>query len=231
MKLLVVDKDESKIKKIFSLFENFEGGAQCFSVDNLDRGIDNAIANKYDLIILGITDIKSQVKMFISKLRQECGSPLIVLTRENEVATRVDYLSTGADSCLPDNVSDEELYAIAVAILRRLYKDYGVNIYKFKNLQVNFFEKTVKIDDVSIPIIAKMYDLFEYLVRNKEIILSKNTLFNRVWGFESETTFSVVEVYVSKLRKMLEQGSLAGQLLTIKNAGYCWTEKENHSLS
>ena len=72
-----------------------------------------------------------------------------------------------------------------------------------------------------------MYEVFEYMVRHKEIIISKNTLFNRVWGFESETTFSVVEVYISKLRKLLEKGGLSNHLQTIKNAGYLWTEKEN----
>lgn len=227
MKLLVVDKSEEQSGRLCGLFENFEGGAQCSSVDNIDRGLDNAIANKYDLIILGITEIKSAAKNFITKLRQECGTPLIVLTRDKDVATRVEYLNIGADSCMNYDVSDEELYAVAVAILRRLYKDFGVNIYKFKSLQVNFFEKTVKIDEENISIVAKMYELFEYLIRNKEIILSKNALFNRVWGFESETTFSVVEVYISKLRKILERSGLAGQLLTIKNAGYCWTEKDN----
>ena len=105
-----------------------------------------------------------------------------------------------------------------------------MNLYEFKSLQVNFFERSVKINGEDVQIVAKMYDLFEYLIRNKEIILSKNTLFNRVWGFESETTFSVVEVYISKLRKLLEKGELAGQLLTIKNAGYCWTEKDTSAL-
>ena len=145
-----------------------------------------------------------------------------------DVDTKIDLLNSGADSFMIYDYNENELIAVVGSILRRYYKDFGVNIYDFKSLQVNFYEKTVKINGESINIVAKMYELFEYLIRHKEIILSKNTLFNRVWGFESETTFSVVEVYISKLRKVLEQGGLANHLLTIKNAGYCWTEKENN---
>ena len=71
-----------------------------------------------------------------------------------------------------------------------------------------------------------MYDILEYLVRNKEIIIPKEQLFNRVWGFDSDTIWSVVEVYVSNLRKILKEYDYNGYLKTIRNVGYMWSEKE-----
>ena len=66
----------------------------------------------------------------------------------------------------------------------------------------------------------------EYLVRNKEMIITKEQLFNRIWGFESETIWSVVEVYVSNLRKLLKKYNYHTYLKTLRNVGYMWSEKE-----
>lgn len=227
MKILVVDQDENNNNRLCEICSQLKGN--CDQAYDLDRGLELATSNKYDFILVGHYGIKSATKNMITKLRLECGVPLVVISSDSDVATKIDFLNCGADSFLTTNFTDEELIAVIKAVLRRYYRDYGVNIYEFKSLQVNFFERSVKINGENVQIVAKMYELFEYLIRNKEIILSKNTLFNRVWGFESETTFSVVEVYISKLRKLLETGGLAGQLLTIKNAGYCWTEKDTSS--
>ncbi len=224
MKILVVEQDETKSNRLCVICEELKGS--CDQAFDLDRGLELATANKYDMILVGHYGAKSATKNMVTNLRLECGVPLIVLSEDNDVASKIELLNSGADSFLTSDFTDEELLAVIKSVLRRYYKDFGVNLYEFKCLQVNFFERSVKINGEDVQIVAKMYDLFEYLIRNKEIILSKNTLFNRVWGFESETTFSVVEVYISKLRKLLEKGELAGQLLTIKNAGYCWTEKD-----
>lgn len=225
MKFLIVEKNEDSNHKLCKLFAEYGGSSECESAYDLDRGLDLGIHNKYDMIILCHAGIKAETKNYITKLRHTNSIPLIILTNEQDIETKIDFLNSGADSFMVFN-DDNELLAVVGAVLRRYYKDFGANIYEYKNLEINFFERTVKLNGEKLNVVAKMYELFEYLVRHKEIFLSKNTLFNRVWGFESETTFSVVEVYVSKLRKMLEQGGLANHLITIKNVGYCWTEKE-----
>ncbi len=225
MKFLIVEKIEEINHKLCKLLTEYGGGSECESAYDLDRGLDLGVHNKYDMIVLGHAGIKAETKNYIVKLRQTNSIPLLILSNEQDLETKIDLLNSGADSYMI-YCDDNELLAVVGAILRRYYKDFGANIYEYKNLEINFFERTVKINGGKMNVVAKMYELFEYLVRHKEIFLSKNTLFNRVWGFESETTFSVVEVYVSKLRKMLEQGGLANQLITVKNVGYCWTEKE-----
>ena len=66
----------------------------------------------------------------------------------------------------------------------------------------------------------------EYLVRNKEIIITREQLFNRIWGFDSDTIWSVVEVYISGLRKVLKEYGYAKYLKTLRSVGYMWSEKE-----
>lgn len=227
MKFLIIDSNVEQNKKIkTTLTENWDN-VVCETAFDLERGLELGLANRYDLIVLAHNSIKSETKKFITTLRLNCSIPLIILSSDNDIATKIDFLNSGADNCLPYDCDENEFIAYANAVLRRFYHDFGVNLYEFKNLQVNFFERSVKIDGEKISIVAKMYDLFEYLIRHKEIILSKITLFNRIWGVDSETTFSVVEVYVSKLRKILEPYGLSKHLLTIKNEGYSWTEKEN----
>lgn len=225
MKILIVENDEKICSKIVDTFSEYNGGSSCEVADSLDRGLEIACAGNYDLIVVGYKDNSTAIKNMISKLRIECSIPLVVLLENNEIAKKTAFLNSGADACLLYDYDKEEFLAVASAVLRRYYRDFGMNVYSFKNLRVNFFEKKVKINGEDVDIVAKMYDLFEHLIRHREIILSKEVLFNRVWGFDSETSFSVVEVYVSKLRKILKNGGLDQHLNTIKNAGYRWTEK------
>lgn len=69
-----------------------------------------------------------------------------------------------------------------------------------------------------------MYDILEYLIRNRNIIIPKEQLFNRIWGFDSETIITVTEVYISNLRKLLSKYGESNHLKTVKNVGYMWSE-------
>ena len=90
------------------------------------------------------------------------------------------------------------------------------------------FELFCNLDanDEQLDLSGKSYDILEYLVRNKDIIITKEQLFNRIWGFESETIWSVVEVYVSNIRKLLKKYDYHIYLKTLRNVGYMWSEKE-----
>ena len=91
-------------------------------------------------------------------------------------------------------------------------------------MKFDLVHKSVTIGGEKLDIVGKTYDILEYLVRDKEIIIPKEQLFNRVWGFDSDTVWSVVEVYVSNLRKILKQYDYHKYLRTIRNVGYMWTE-------
>lgn len=225
MKILIVESDENTSKKLCKTFAEYGGGSVCEVAGDLDRGLEIGLAGKYDFIIVGHGGNRDATKNMITKLRAECSIPLVVLLPDDDTTRKVVFLNSGADACLRYDCEEAELLAVIGAVLRRYYRNFGINVYEFKNLKINYFEKSVKIDGEDVGVVAKTYDLIEYLTRHKGIIVSKETLFNRVWGFDSETAISVVEVYISKLRKLLEKGGLSAHLQTVKNAGYCWSEK------
>ena len=81
-----------------------------------------------------------------------------------------------------------------------------------------------KINGKYVKVSGKMYDILEYLIRNRNIIIPKEQLFNRIWGFDSETIITVTEVYISNLRKLLAKYGESNHLKTVKNVGYMWSE-------
>ena len=88
--------------------------------------------------------------------------------------------------------------------------------------------KMLKINGEYIKLAGKMYDIVEYLIRNRNMIISKEQLFNRIWGYNSDTIVTVTEVYVSNIRKTLEKYDAKKYLKTIKNIGYMWSDKEDN---
>lgn len=226
MKFLVVDSNIGANYEIGELLEEFGGGSVVERAYDEEKGLEQGLANKFDAVILAHAGSKAATRSFIQKFRQKCTAPLLVLVPRGDVDSRVDYLYCGADYALDYGCDRQELLAVIGSLVRRSTLDFGENIYRFKNLEVNFFDKSVAIDGERVMVVSKMFDVLEYLIRNKEIVISKETMFNRVWGYNSETTITVVEVYISKLRKLLADSGLATHLQTIKNAGYRWTEKQ-----
>ena len=110
-------------------------------------------------------------------------------------------------------------------LLRRYNNNFETLQLTFKDLKFDLVHKSVTINDKRLDIIGKTYDILEYLIRNKEIIIPKEQLFNRIWGFDSDTIWSVVEVYVSNLRKALKPFDYHKYLKTLRNVGYMWTRK------
>lgn len=226
MKFLVVEENKKINNSISKTLKEYNGGSQVDFAFDGEHGLEMALANKYDLILLSLMLPKVSGRNLLVQLRQKSNAPVIILSEHNDVFAKIDLLEKGADDFVLKTIESMELFAIISAILRRYNNNFTVNKYKLKNLEVDFFEKSVKIDGERVDIVAKMFDLFEYLIRNKGVIISKESLFNRIWGFECETTNAVVEVYISKLRKILAGGDLKQHLLTIKNAGYMWIEKD-----
>ena len=119
----------------------------------------------------------------------------------------------------------DELIARVEALLRRYNNTFDGFKLTFKDMVFDISQKKVTINGQMADIIGKSYEILEYLVRNKEIIIPKEQLFNRIWGFDSDTIWSVVEVYVSNLRKVLKQYGYDTYLKTLRNVGYMWSEK------
>ena len=178
----------------------------------------------YDLIVLDLMLPKLNGFDLLSRLRKTSVTPVIILTALDSTDKKIEGLKLGADDYLAKPFENDELLARVEAILRR-YNNNFTTKYVNGNLELDFASKMLKIDGEYVKLAGKMYDIVEYLIRNRNMIISKEQLFNRIWGYNSDTIVTVTEVYVSNIRKLLDKYNVKPYLKTIKNVGYMWSDK------
>lgn len=223
MKILIIEDDRHLNKAITEMLKNI---ADVTSVYDGEEALFVIEQNIFDLIILDIMLPSFDGYEILKKLRSFSTCPVLMLTAKDSIHDKVKGLKLGADDYMTKPFYRDELIARVEAILRRYNNNFqGLSIV-FNDMKFDIVQKKVTINGEPVDIVGKTYDILEYLVRNKEIIIPKEQLFNRVWGFDSETVWSVVEVYVSNLRKELKKYDYHTYLKTLRNVGYIWSEKE-----
>ena len=202
MKILIVEDDKHLNKAISEMLKNI---AETTSIYDGEEAMYSVEQNIYDLIILDVMLPKIDGFTILRKIREVGTIPVIMLTAKDGVSDKVKGLKLGADDYMTKPFYRDELIARVNALLRRYNNSFDGFQVMFKNLKFDISQKKVTINDEVLELSGKSYDILEYLVRNKDIIITKEQLFNRIWGFESETIWSVVEVYVSNIRKLLKK--------------------------
>lgn len=222
MKILVVEDDKTLNMSITKMLETI---ADIDSVYDGEEALFQCEQDIYDLIILDVMLPHIDGFTILEKLRKFSNCPVLMLTAKTSVNDRVKGLKLGADDYLTKPFYRDELIARVEALLRRYNNNFQGLKLTFKDMEFDIVHKNVKINGTTLGLVGKTYDILEYLVRNKEIIIPKEQLFNRIWGFDSDTVWSVVEVYVSNLRKALKEYDYNIYLKTVRNVGYMWSEK------
>lgn len=223
MKILVVEDDRHLNRAICDMLKNI---AETYAIYNGEDALYAVEQNIYDLIILDVMLPNVDGFTILKKAREVGTVPVIMLTAKDSVADKVKGLKLGADDYMTKPFYRDELIARVNALLRRYNNSFDGFQVVFKDLKFDLSQKKVSINDEVLELTGKSYDILEYLVRNRDIIITKEQLFNRIWGFESETIWSVVEVYVSNIRKLLKKYDYHIYLKTLRNVGYMWSEKE-----
>lgn len=195
----------------------------CDSAYDGVEGLYMAEAKAYDLIVMELILPKKSGFEIIRALRKKNNCPIMIVSALNSVDKKIEGLRLGADDYLSKPFDNEELLARAEAILRR-YNNNFYSKYVNKDIELDYNSKMLKIKGAYVKTSGKIYDILECLIRSRNIIVSKDQLFNRIWGLDSETVITVVEVYVSKLRKLLDGYGCGNYLKTIKNLGYMWSD-------
>lgn|SRR5699024_8889591 len=111
------------------------------------------------------------------------------------------------------------------ALLKRSLGLFDENTLKYKSLVCDLNKNEVYFEDQLLAIQGKEFELLNYFLQNRDIIITKEQIFDRIWGFDSETTITVVEVYVSHLRKHLKQTGIDKDIKTLRNVGYIMREE------
>ena len=218
MKILIIEDD-----KILS-----DTIKQClykdYNIDQIYDGYSGYMVAKekiYDIIILDLMLPEMSGYEVLKKLRDEkIYVPVLILTAKDAVEDKVKGFHYGADDYLVKPFEREELIARIEAIIRRTHGKYIEDFIEFKNIKLVLSSRKVFINEKEVILQGKQFDILEYLIYSKNTIVTKEQIFERIWGFDSETTTNVVEVYASGLRKALKDCDCDKYIKTIRGVGY-----------
>ena len=223
MRLLVIEDDRTLSDAVCECISQLFEAEQAFDGE---EGLYLAQQNIYDIIILDIMLPLMDGYQVLHRLRQEgCGTPVLLLTARDGINDKIEGFKAGADDYLVKPFHREELLLRLEAIVRRAT---GGSLREsrlcFKDLALNLKNHSASIGASSIELQGKQFDMLEYLLNNQGIILTKEQIFDRIWGFDSGTTANVVEVYASNLRKTLKPFGYEKYIKTVRGMGYMLTE-------
>lgn len=222
MKALIVEDDKILSDTIKQCIEKQYNVEQAF--DGYE-GYMFAKENIYDIIILDLMMPEMNGYEVLSKLRKEqILTPVLILTAKDSLNDKVKGLQIGADDYLVKPFEREELLARLEAIIRRNNGFFIDNTLEFKELKMNLKNRTATIKGKEINLQGKQFDLLEYLINSKDTIITKEQIFDKIWGFDSDTSTNVVEVYASALRKELKKYGYDKYIKTLRRVGYILSE-------
>ncbi|EOB3455685.1 response regulator transcription factor [Enterococcus hirae] len=186
-----------------------------------EEGLFEAETGVYDLILLDLMMPGKNGYEILAELRKKnIQTPVLILTAKDGLEDKITGFQKGADDYLTKPFYREELIMRVKALLKRSLGLFSENQIVYKNITCNLATKEVTIDDEILSIQGKEFDLLVYFIQNKGVILTKEQIFDRIWGFDSDTTITVVEVYMSHLRKHLKPSGADQFFKTLRNVGY-----------
>lgn len=218
MRVLVVE-DEARLAATLRDILEMDG----YTVDvchDGESGLDEALSGIYDVCLLDVMLPKLDGFQVLRRLREaKSGLPVLLLTARSEVSDRVRGLDSGADYYLTKPFEPKELLACVRALTRRQPELRDTGVMEFGDLTLEKSGFALHCGERSLRLSKKEYDLMELLMLNHEMVLTKETILLKIWGYESGDENSV-EVYISFLRRKLSHLRSTVRIHTIRMAGY-----------
>ncbi len=172
-----------------------------------------------DLVILDLGLPRLDGTEVLKRLRAEGDVPILILTARTETEDRVEGLDSGADDYLPKPFEREELLARTRALLRRRPPRGSASI-AVGDLLLNPDSREVKRGDREIELTNREFELLQYLAENQKLVVSRERLLEDVWGYDPFEQTNTIDVFISNLRRKLEEGGEPRMLHTKRGAGY-----------
>lgn len=178
----------------------------------------------YDAIVLDIMLPEKDGLTVLRQMRDKgITTPVIIVTARGEVSERVEGLMLGADDYLSKPFATSELVARIVALTRR-NGSQGLTQLKLADLSMNLVSREVVRDGQKIDLPVREFSLLEYLVRSPNRVVTKTQLIENVWEWHFDTGTNVVEVYIQRLRKKVDEGHALKLIHTVRGVGYVMKE-------
>ena len=219
MKILIIE-DEYNLADVIKarlLQENYKVNI----ITDGQKGLNEALTTTYDLIVLDIMLPNLNGFAILKELRNlKIDTKIILLTAKNTIDDKLEGFNTGADDYLTKPFHIEELIARINVLLKRNGPNYQFLTLGNIKLNTNDLKLTNQETNHSIDIIGKEFQLLKMLLENQKLILSKETIFNKIWGFDSESDLNCVEAYISFIRKKLKAINSNINIKSVRNMGY-----------
>lgn len=225
MKILIIEDEYSLADAIAETLQKEKFGVNI--ITNGEDGENEALTNIYDLILLDVMLPKKDGFEILRNLRKEkIDTPIIMLTAKSEISDKLNGLENGADDYITKPFHTRELVARVKVILKRKINMQDINILEYSDLKLDLGTGKMCVNDTEIAINGKELDLLEILLVNKNQIVNRELLADKIWGYNSEAEYNNVEVYVSFLRKKLKLLKSKVKIKAVRGIGYK-LEEEN----
>ncbi len=217
-KILVVDDEENirTLIKKYAVYENHE----VFEAENGIEAIEKTKQENFDILILDIMMPELDGFSTCREIRKISKVPIIMLSARGEEYDRIHGFELGVDDYVVKPFSPRELLMRVNAILSRVgeAKEAEAEIYEKEGLKVDFTGRIVYIDDNRTELTPKEYELLFYMIRNRNIALSREKLISDVWGYDFFGDDRTLDTHIKLLRKSL--GPYSTFIVTLRGMGY-----------
>ncbi len=220
MKVLIAEDDRG-VRTSLERALNFEGYEVLTATDGAEA-LESVKANEPDVIVLDVMMPFIDGLTVCRRLREKgIRTPVLMLTARHEVSDRVAGLDAGADDYLAKPYALEELLARLRALLRRTEPEAGdPDELTYDDLTMNLATRQVHRAGVEIGLTKTEFDLLEFLLTNSGIVLTREVIYDRIWGYDFETSSNSLDVYVGYLRRKTEAGDASRLIHTVRGVGY-----------
>ncbi|ODA42744.1 response regulator transcription factor [Desulfosporosinus sp. BG] len=228
-KRILIIEDEKQIARFLELELKHEGYAVDIAYDGWGglRKIEKYVP---DLILLDIMLPEIDGLEVCRKIRQFSEVPIIMLTARDEVTDMVMGLDIGADDYITKPFVIEVLFArIRAALRKRIPLAHNSKVLISGDLRMDLLKHQVFRGKEAIELTKKEYDLLEYLLMNKGIVLTRDQILGKVWGYDYVGDTNIVDVYIRYLRSKLDEAYENKLILTVRGVGYIIREERNEN--
>jgi len=219
---ILIIEDDLAILKVLQRSLAYEGYTVDIASDGR-TGLNLAHDHHPDLVILDWMLPGMDGLEVCRRLRLQGGLPILMLTAKDTIQDRVQGLDAGADDYIVKPFNLDELTARMRALLRRTQTERN-QVYQFADLTMDTTSRQVTRGQRLVPLTAKEFELLELFLRHPPQVLTREVIFDRVWGYDFCGESNVLEVYIRYLRQKLEADEEPRLIHTVRSVGYVLRE-------
>ena len=219
MNILIIEDEYSLADAISETLKN-ERFNVCIKIDG-EEGEDEALTENYDLILLDVMLPNKNGFDILKTLGQaKIKTPIIMLTAKSEMEDKLNGLEHGADDYITKPFAMRELMARIKAVLKRTNNIENTDCLEYGDLSLNIRNAKLKCNDNEIQISGKELEILERLLINKNKIITRESLAERIWGYDSDSEYNNVEVYITFVRRKLKLIESKVSIKAVRGVGY-----------